>query len=719
MQKKLMKRSLALGALMAFVITGSAMAANVDVAEGDTKDNEKVITVGTNEKFNNAGTVKAEESITVTGAFDNTGEINTKVLDVKRYSHVGTKVGGKIVATESFIYRGNDDNNFENSFTADVHTELLHIIGDTNPTINPDGTISYNQTGILVKDNNVLDNVNNIIIETYGGKTGLVLDGNLNIASNITLKGNVDSQDARIEIKDKSEITLDKVTSESNKGKIQTNANSKVTINELNVASDGKLNLQTANGDRETTGKFVLDTVNVAEGGELHAASGGKWSAPAMEISGNITIDLGKDAVVDFGAYNPENKDAAQWEGDRINVNADSLTIKVADTSSESKVYISDNSDIVKNNADKIVIIADGKNNTGNAAEDLKNAGNVLQFTDDNKGDAGVPVLSSGVGATVEQEAGTIFDGASGTIAEDGSIKDIKVDANTDVYGILDITSNALMAWRQENDDMYKRLGELRDSNGEHGVWVRMVRGQVDYNSIENQYNTYQLGFDKQVSDDWTVGAAVSYTDGSGTFASGSGENTHKSIAFYGSKLNGDGSFVDLIAKYGRLEHEFDVAKDTLSGEYDTNGYSVSVEYGKRFEKENGLWIEPQVQLTYGKVDDADYVNAQGNKVAQDDMDSFVGRIGFRVGKDIKQGNVYARASYLYDFEGETAVRFIDAEGHNRNMEADLGGGWFEVGVGTNINLSDATYVYFDVEKTYGGDVATPWQWNAGVRYSF
>ena len=42
-----------------------------------------------------------------------------------------------------------------------------------------------------------------------------------------------------------------------------------------------------------------------------------------------------------------------------------------------------------------------------------------------------------------------------------------------------------------------------------------------------------------------------------------------------------------------------------------------------------------------------------------------------------------------------------------------------EVGVGTNLNLSDATHLYFDVEKTYGGNVVTPWQWNAGVRWSF
>lgn len=704
MKKHVLKKSMVLGSLMAFVITGSALAANVDVANGVTK-NEPVIAVGTNESFKNAGTVVASESITVTGAFTNTGEIQTKKLDITQHSHAGTIIGGKkIVATESFVYRGTNDSYYTNPLTADVHTKLLHIIGST----------TNNQTGFLVTDNEVLDDVENIIIESKGGKTGSSFTGNdLNITSNITLKG---AGDARLEVTDDSNVSFGKVTSESSKGKIQANGNSKVSVAELNVES-GELTLQT-NGKEDSVGKFVLGNINLAENGKLYACTDNEWAKPKMEISGDININLAKNAVVDFGANKILKPD---WDGTKINVNADSLTVHVADTSSDSKVYISNNSDIVKNNSEKIVIIADGANNTGNAAEDLKSAGNVLQFTDDSNGSDAIPTTSAGVGATVEQEASTIFDGASGSIAEKGKIENIQIKRNTNVYGILDTTTNALMTWRQENNDMNKRLGELRDSNGQHGVWVRMVRGQADYNSIDNQYNTYQLGYDEKLSTnpEWTVGAAVSYTDGSSDFASGSGENTHKSIAFYGSKLSEDGSFVDLIAKYGRLEHEFNVAEDTLSGEYATNGYSVSAEYGKRFEKENGFWIEPQVELTYGRVTEADYVNKQGNKVVQEDMDSLVGRLGFRLGRDIKQGNVYVRASYLYDFDGETAVSFTDSEGHKRVMEADLGGGWFEVGVGTNYNLSDATYLYFDVEKTYGGDVATPWQWNAGVRYSF
>ncbi|MBQ8418294.1 MAG: autotransporter outer membrane beta-barrel domain-containing protein [Phascolarctobacterium sp.] len=301
---------------------------------------------------------------------------------------------------------------------------------------------------------------------------------------------------------------------------------------------------------------------------------------------------------------------------------------------------------------------------------------------------------------------------ANGNVKE-GSVKEAPHEGNA---GVTHNANIALMAWRAETNDMNKRMGELRNANGEHGVWARMVGGEDEFKNAEYEYTQYQLGYDEKLSVDpsWTVGVALSYTDGESNFGKGSGENTHKGLSVYGSKLNDDGSFIDLIAKYSRLEHDLTVDGD--EGDYSTNGYSVSAEYGKRFQQGNGLWIEPQVELTYGKVKSAEYKLGQ-KTVSQDAMESLVGRVGFSLGKDISKGNVYARASYLYDFEGETNMAFTN--GATREFAYDLGGGWWEVGVGANINLSKATYIYADVEKTFGGEVDTNWQWNLGVRYSF
>jgi len=288
-----------------------------------------------------------------------------------------------------------------------------------------------------------------------------------------------------------------------------------------------------------------------------------------------------------------------------------------------------------------------------------------------------------------------------------------------------DAISNAGMAlkghYRAHMNDMNKRMGELRMANGEAGVWTRMVRGESEYQDAKMQYNQYQLGYDEKLSVDkrWTVGAAVTFAEGDSSYGYGSTEDKSTAFAIYGSKLNNDGTFVDLIARYARLESDIDDVQSG-KGDYSTNGMSVSAEFGKRIQQGNGMWIEPQVELTYGTVDSADFrLDGTNKDIHVDSMDSFIARVGFSMGKDIKQGNVYARASYLYDFDGETETSFSANGVQGDVVKEDFGGGWWEVGVGANINLSKATYIYADVEKTFGGEVDTNWQWNLGVRYSF
>lgn len=313
--------------------------------------------------------------------------------------------------------------------------------------------------------------------------------------------------------------------------------------------------------------------------------------------------------------------------------------------------------------------------------------------------------------------AGTMYDEVIAEVNTDGTIGEVQKTIAAANVSVNEMAAIGLMSWRAEMNDMNKRMGELRNSNGEYGVWVRMVRGEAEYKSVKNQYNQYQLGYDEKLSVDerWTVGVALSYTDAENNFAQGNGESTNKALSLYGSKLNIDGTFIDLIAKYARLENEFTTVSGMGDAEYDANGYSVSAEFGKRIQQGNGLWIEPQIELTYGKVSSVDYVTKNGVKVVQDSMDSIIGRVGFSLGKDVKDGNVYARASYLYDFDGETNAVLNGVE----TLENNLGGGWWEVGFGANVNLSKATYIYADIEKTFGGEVDTNWQWNLGVRYSF
>ena len=449
-----------------------------------------------------------------------------------------------------------------------------------------------------------------------------------------------------------------------------------------------------ANSDSYSTGSLKVKgtlTLNENAGFSFEdKKEGGDISIGTLETKGNNVISV-KNGVTDINVGTLDGNNTI------INVESDAA----------------DQIKIDQNNDEGLTVKGTGEM-TDYYGDDIAGGLNKLKDT--------VGIKDGNKKTTLKLSAGSVTGDVTGYTNENGDMVGYNEDINKDNAGISEMASIALMAWRAENNDMNKRLGELRNSKGEHGIWTRMVRGQSKYGAqnVKNQYSTYQLGYDEKLSVDkhWTVGAAVSYTDASSSFSTGHGENKSTGFAVYGSYLSDNGSFVDLIAKAARLKNEFDVLGGAGKGDYETNGYSLSAEYGKRFTKDNGFWIEPQVELTYGYVGAVDYLTNNDVKVRQNGMDSLVGRIGFAMGRNIKAGNVYARASYLYDFDGETDVTF-SKNMVTRGFKQDLGGGWWEVGVGTNINLSEATHLYFDVEKTYGGNVATPWQWNAGVRWSF
>ena len=284
-----------------------------------------------------------------------------------------------------------------------------------------------------------------------------------------------------------------------------------------------------------------------------------------------------------------------------------------------------------------------------------------------------------------------------------------------------DIASVAIAAWRQEDSSLAQRLGELRSSEGDQGIWTRMSRGEFEYNdNFKNQYNFFQLGYDKAYGD-WHYGAAISHNDGKTSYANGSGENSSLSLSLYGTWLGNDGEYADIVLKQGRLSNEFDIATAAgrTVGDYDMWGTSLSGEYGKEIKLNDGWYVTPQGQLTLMYVGGEDYTTSNGIMAEQDSMTSLVGRVGFEMGKAVNdKGRIFAKASLLHDFNGKADTRLTLGDKHNSYTQ-DLGETWYEAGIGVSYKVSKASYIYADVMKTFGGDLETPWQWNAGVRYSF
>ena len=742
--KKTMKRSLALGALMAFVITGSAMAADrVAVGKGDNKVLEGNVNVSQISAAN-GGRIEAKTADEIVVDYNGTGDrwAVQAVKNVNEDGLTGSKIvlGGdktKLISITAVSTSGDNINNEAVGIAAQRESTykkgegpyielnsdkvVINAHSEYGPAM---GIVAMNASvpGDDTKPSEVVINAKETVITATTNGADYDYGEHKAIGIQAFSQGKVTINGS---------LTINAATAIMTRGGAVTNINAKKDKDAV-IKLNGDIDFNYENlGPDVAQDKQTTVNINMTNS-ESH------WigNVTAYGNSNGVDGDFNQDKIKNM---NLSMSDGAQWTTDKgknviNNLELNGGIINVVGDSKDHTItvdkLIGADGTVNVSNADKKVTIADKSATTnltvgatteyskelakGDIAEGLQQ---IADQVVDNTTGAG----KSAADNVTMAETGVLGE-TSVQVDDNGKIivETIKEDVNSSNAGIAQMGSVALMTWRQENNDMNKRLGELRNSKGEHGIWTRMTRGESDFEGIKNQYNAYQIGYDEKLSTDksWTVGAALTYTEGKSSFAEGTGENTHKRFAVYGSKLNEDGSFIDLIAKYARLDHEFDALGGAGNGEYDTNGYSVSAEYGKRFEQGNGFWVEPQVELTYGKIGSASYKTSEGVTVAQDGMDSLVGRVGLSLGKDIKDGNVYVRASYLYDFDGETSMSFSDGQ-YTRTMEQDLGGGWFEVGVGTNINLSDATYVYLDVEKTYGGDVATPWQWNAGVRYSF
>lgn len=278
-------------------------------------------------------------------------------------------------------------------------------------------------------------------------------------------------------------------------------------------------------------------------------------------------------------------------------------------------------------------------------------------------------------------------------------------------------------------DRLNKRLGEARYINTEEdqGMWVRMRHDRIGKDNEFRIMNTmYELGYDeKQECDNGErrVGAAIDYMDGSSEYTGvgGSGDVSRKGIWLYDTWLGDKGHYSDFVAKWGHLSNDFTLYRggDKITGDFSNNVYSISAEYGRKKDIGNNWYFEPQVQLQYARVTDANYTTSQGTEVSLDAINSLIARAGFRLGKNLgERSTVYFKADLLHEFLGDQDIYAHDKTG---TMDVTYGndGTWCDIGFGFATAMSKTSYAYLDVETSLGNDYEETYQINAGLQWSF
>lgn len=287
-------------------------------------------------------------------------------------------------------------------------------------------------------------------------------------------------------------------------------------------------------------------------------------------------------------------------------------------------------------------------------------------------------------------------------------------------------------------DRLNKRLGDRRLAGDEdHGLWVRMRHDRLGTNAGMGDFRSrdwnYQVGYDyswKRDGGQQLFGFALDYKDADTHYRSvtGTGSSDRVGLTAYTTWLGETGWYYDAVARVGRLSNDFTLFNsrgERITGDYHNTVWSLSLEGGKKLTHEaTRIYFEPQAQVQFLTVSDADYTTSQETRVHQDRLNSVITRLGFRLGRDFgaqERSTVYVKADWMREWRGRETIRAYDVTTPDNGSEVTFKnrGNWFDVGLGVQSPITDKLYGFVDTEYRFGNDLQKSWQFNAGVRLLF
>ena len=275
-----------------------------------------------------------------------------------------------------------------------------------------------------------------------------------------------------------------------------------------------------------------------------------------------------------------------------------------------------------------------------------------------------------------------------------------------------------------------RRLRETAfvDSNSNDGLWVRMQYGRLGAkDAYKSDTTTVHAGYERQTSDNNRFGVSVSYMDGSPDFENlkGGGNLERYEIAVYDTLTFGN-HYLDFVGRFGHLSSDFSSSRSASSistqGEFSTNYFGVSAEYGYTLKSAAGVFAEPQLQMQATRLEGYNYGLQRDMSVDVEQETAFVGRAGLRLGKHFagerSSGEIYVRGDLLHQF---TDGQF----GHIRDLD-DVevlhwgdAGTWTNFGVGGYYQFANKFSMQLDLEKSAGGEQLDAWMVSGHLVYNF
>ena len=699
-------------------------------SEGLIITNDKEVTLGGSE----GGSV-----ITVNGA-----DKDVKVI-------VGTDKAG--------AEKSNGNLNIGNSLATDTTSYTLNgsVVLNTDSNLNISGQTNITK-GLTL--NNAMVNVGKGALKT----TNLSVTGQSNVFGDVHAEKLEAAADSTLSIGDKDDagrLTVDNATLNGGtlfldpawKDNATISDASGFAVKQISEADGayviGQNSLLSLGSDLDTAKQVFAKTRETWGQNDITAAA---YIASSIDMkNGSLTVDgsltQSPATIAANGSVHFADQSLFMVDGDKTKSTAAITGVTDVTVADSAKLYI-DNA-----KKDTTYQIIDGSKD-GWKADNVISNNKLLKFnvTDTGKNAYDVTSYSNSVkdayGNTLL--TGNVYDAA---LAVGGAAADFVNNASDDHHNATDaakvsaLNSAASMSELAGIDhSTYAASNLFTDAVAEHmslatpkdhdsDIWAKYVHSKENIDglaiagtasSYDTMYNGVVLGADLHKQGKTTIGAALSYMDGSveGNTLSANTKNdtTYYGASVYGSIQNADSAIIgDISYLHGKNDITQYNSGMTLTASPKSDAFSVGVRAEKSIKAGAGKFV-PYVGVRYMRLSTNNYTNSIGMNYDADDLNLWLLPVGVKYSTDVKSGSwtirPVAEVGYVWNMGDRDATQTASFGGVSDRFGYDVTDTGYYLGrLAIEAQKDNMTYgIGYEYQK---GDSVKANKWMANINWKF
>lgn len=692
----------------------------------------------TNDKEVTLGGSQGGSVITVAGA-----DANVKVV-VGTEEAVTAKTAGKLnignaLATENTTYKLNGDV----VVNKDSHLNISGQAEITDSVSLNDANINVNKGALKTADLSVTGN-NQLLGAVNADKLNAVAGASLAIGNNsgagkltverADLNGGMIFLDpawnVSTGIEGASGLAVKDVTSGLN-GAYVAGQNSKLSFGADLAAADAAFarSGETWSNSGVTAGAYVDSTVDVTNGSIT--VDGSLTTAPTT-VPANGSVKFADNSMLMVNASKISDTQAA-------------ITgVATADISANSKLYI-DNAE-----KDKTYKIIDGTVANWNVDNILSN-NKLLKFTVDTDANT-VTTTSQSVKAAYGDAviAGDVYDaavlvgGAAADFVAKAADEHVNADTATQVSAFNSAAALSELAGVEHGtyaasnlftDAISEHMSLTNEKDHDSDIWAKYIHSKENVDGLavagadskyDVNYNGIVVGADLYKNGKATVGAALSYVDGSikGNTLAARTENdaTYYGASIYGGIQNEDSAVIgDISYLHGKNDITQRNSGTALTADAKSDAFSIGVRAEKSLKAGVGKFV-PYAGIRYMHLGTGNYNNSIGMSYDGDDMNLWLLPVGVKYSADVKAGGwtirPIAEVGYVWNMGDRDATQTVSLNGASNGFGYDVADNGSYIGrFVVEAEKANVTYgLGYEYQK---GDSVKANKWMANVNWSF